>query len=157
MSKVQKIEVSLEHGYTIVELVTVIIIIGIIGAMAAPKFFDNNIFQERGFRDQVVATLRYAQKAAIAQHRYVCVGFTATTVTLTFDPASTTHAPVSCTQPMTLPGGTTNFITAPNSNVTLTGYQQFSFDFIGKPTVPNSITVTGSTVVTVEAETGYVH
>ena len=59
------------------------VIIGIIAAVAAPRFFDSNVFQSRGFADQVQATLRYAQKAAIAQRRFVCVAFTGNSITLT--------------------------------------------------------------------------
>ncbi len=75
---------GMQRGFTLTELITIIVILGIISAVAAPRFFDRNVFESRGFYDQVSSTLRYAQKAAIAQHRFVCVAITtAQTITLT--------------------------------------------------------------------------
>lgn len=66
-----------QRGFTLVELVIVIIMIGILAATALPRFGGSNGFEERGFRDQVVAGLRFAQKSAIAARRTVRVDFTA--------------------------------------------------------------------------------
>ena len=48
-------------GFTLVELIMTMIVIGILGAVAAPRFFNTNVFQSRGFADQAQATLRYAR------------------------------------------------------------------------------------------------
>lgn len=60
-------------GFTMVELITVIIVIGILGAIGATRFFDSNTAQGRAFSDQVKALVRQAQKLAIAQNRNVFV------------------------------------------------------------------------------------
>jgi MSHA pilin protein MshC len=65
--------VESQRGFTLVELITIITIIGILAVAAAPRFFDNNVFQERGTADQITAALRYGQKVAIAQRRPVSV------------------------------------------------------------------------------------
>ena len=56
-----------------VELVTVIVVMGILGAIAASRFFDGDTFAGRAYSDQVKSVIRYAQKLAIAQNRRVFV------------------------------------------------------------------------------------
>ena len=55
-----------ERGYTVVELVLVIAILGIMMGFAVPRFFDNSLFAARGYADELAAALRYAQKVAVA-------------------------------------------------------------------------------------------
>ena len=53
-------------GFTLVELVAVLIVLGIVAAVAAPRLFDMAAFSERGFADEIGASLRYARRIAIA-------------------------------------------------------------------------------------------
>ena len=55
-----------DDGFTMVELVVVIVIVGIIAAVAAPRFFDDKTFLERGYYEELAAALKYAQKLAVA-------------------------------------------------------------------------------------------
>jgi len=59
-----------------VELVIVIILIGILGTVAASRFFERTSFDTVAWTEQVKATLRYAQKVAIAQNQSVFVHMT---------------------------------------------------------------------------------
>jgi type II secretory pathway pseudopilin PulG len=57
----------------LVELVVVIILLGILSAVAIPRVMDTSVFEQAAFRDGLAATLRYAQKTAVSHRRLVCV------------------------------------------------------------------------------------
>jgi MSHA pilin protein MshC len=60
-------------GFTMVELIIVMILIGILGAIGAARFFSPTGFDAAAFAERSAAMLRYAQKLAIAQNRPVYV------------------------------------------------------------------------------------
>ncbi|MDE2349721.1 MAG: prepilin-type N-terminal cleavage/methylation domain-containing protein [Gammaproteobacteria bacterium] len=57
---------SRPRGYTLIELVLVIVIAGILATIAGPRFFDLGVFTQRAYGDELAAALRSAQKAAVA-------------------------------------------------------------------------------------------
>ncbi|UUY09884.1 prepilin-type N-terminal cleavage/methylation domain-containing protein [Pseudomonas sp. J452] len=57
---------ELERGFTMVELIMVIVILGILVAMVGPRFFDRQVFDERLFYEESLAAVRYGQKLALA-------------------------------------------------------------------------------------------
>ena len=60
-------------GFTMVELILVIVIAGILATVAVPRLVGRNSFDTRGFADQLAATVRFAQKLAVAQRtRCLC-------------------------------------------------------------------------------------
>ena len=55
-----------QRGFTIVELVMTIVIMGILAAVVGPRFFDRKVFDERLFFEETVSAVRYTQKLALA-------------------------------------------------------------------------------------------
>jgi len=53
-------------GFTLVELVAVLVVTTIVAAYAGPRLFANGAFTERGYADEIAASLRYARRIAIA-------------------------------------------------------------------------------------------
>jgi MSHA pilin protein MshC len=153
-------------GFTLVELVTILVVAAILAAVAAPRFMQREAFEERGFLDATFSILRYAQRVAIAERREVCVALTASTVALSLNPLTTPSA--ACTADVGAPGesaayaiavpaGLTLALTFPNASFRFNGLGQ-PVDNAGAALGDQTITLTGSTVrtITVWGQTGYV-
>ncbi|MDD5329908.1 MAG: type II secretion system protein [Sulfuricella sp.] len=149
-----------QSGFTIVELIAVMVIVGVLAATAIPRFFNRGDFDARSFSDQTLSILRYAQKSAIAKHRFVCATFTANSVALTFG------ATAACGAGLAGPDGqpAPYFVASANASFTATP-AALSFDALGRTydaagvalAADRVMSVNGlATTITVEAETGYV-
>jgi MSHA pilin protein MshC len=109
-----------------------------------------------------MSSLRYAQKSAIAQRRFVCVVFGANSVALTID--SSIPRDDVCDTPLIGPSGgaylVDNVHVAFDTVAPAVAPVNFSFNALGSP-IPDAgqvITVKGyATPITLEAGTGYVH
>lgn len=148
------------EGFTLVELIAVITVIGILAAIAGPKFIGNDVFETRGAQGTLLSALRYAQKTAIAQRkvvyvsvnaasRTVCLGFTSNCSNAVIDPATQSAYSKTLSSVVTL--------SATNTSL--------GFDGLGRPvpntgatySIQNSVDVSQpAKLITVEAETGYV-
>ncbi len=151
MSRKCKGMITHHAGFTFVELVVVIVIIGVLAVAVLPRFADQSAFESRGFHDETLSLLRYAQKTAIAQRRTVCVTLNGTGVTLSID--TNTPADGVCNVAPTLPN-------TPRGGSGLVGsIALFQFTPLGSTNQAANIiiTIAGSTGITVEAATGYVH
>lgn len=150
-------------GLTLIELIMVIIMLGILSVFAAPRIFSSGSFNARGFHDETLAFLRYAQKSAIAQRRTVCVAFSSTSATLSI---ASRAATASCDTPLRGPGGDTpGTINAKAGTAYGTVPADFNFDGLGQPVNGMGMLVAAQTIqvdnaantITVETVTGYVH
>lgn len=178
--------VPAQRGFTLVELILVMVVTGILGAVAATRFFDRDGFDADAFVERARTTLRYGQKLAIAQGRPVYVTADTTRVSLCF--ANT--AACAAADRVPAPGGsnsgagTTLASCANASNWACEGVPSgvafgaspattFYFDGLGKPFAASDavdgisstfaelvlpVTAAGATRnITIAVETGYVH
>lgn len=153
------------RGFTVVELILVIVLVGILSAVVIPRFTTRVEFDARGFFDQTLNMVRYAQKVAIAQRRLVwvqasqadgiiCLSYIAVNVNCQSDGGA----------PVWAPGEQAWFVRRVPAGVGFGASPAFAFDALGQPS-PNaavslSVIQNGATVVgtvRVEAGTGYVH
>ena len=59
---------SHQRGFTLVEIIVVIILLGILSAVAIPRIGNVSSYQEASLRSSILGSLKLAQKTALAQH-----------------------------------------------------------------------------------------
>ncbi len=147
-------------GFTLIELIAIMMVVGILAVVALPRMFDARGFQARGFHDATMSVLRFAQKSAIAERRTACVAFTATTIALTLRSAAGDTAcayGVGAGEVGLGPGGAAYVVTAAGGVSYALVPAGFSFSPLGRASAGSVIRIAGENDIVVEAETGYVH
>ena len=134
-----------ERGFSLIELVTVLVVLGILAVVAVPRFAGKGGFAERAAQDQIITLARYAQQLAMARGASDTVTFilNGNSLQVAIDGA-----------PTVLPGGTSTrrvFEHVAISNTSLT------YSALGE-TAATTLTITGeaSRQVCIES-TGYAH
>ena len=150
-----------QAGYTVVELVVVMLLIGILAATGMPRFFEASRFEEMGFADGSAAAARFARTLALTSG---CdTAFTVGPGGYGLFQRANTCTAGSFTRAVNRPGGQAWAQPAP-VGVAVSGLSIF-FDAQGRPldltsgvvlSATSSFTVGGRTV-SVEPESGYVY
>ena len=155
-------------GFTLTELITVIVLIGIVSVFAASRFFSRAAFDERGFFELSIQAVRYAQKVAIASGCDVRVQFTGTGYALhewINGGSCAADSGGSGLTPLTRPGGG-NYADAAPGGVGV-GSALIYYDSVGRPRdasgggfgsllgTATSVAI-GSRTLSIEPETGFV-
>jgi MSHA pilin protein MshC len=156
-----------ERGFTLVELVTVLVLLGVLAAVALPRLGGVGVYAERASGSRLVSGLRFAQEQAMSRNRFVRVRIAT--------PAADRFRIERCQGRAPSPGACPGWVqlSPPGStgDWSLSGDLAFDsaatlfFDGLGRPVTaaggsPGTQTVAaggGAVTVTVEAETGFVH
>lgn len=129
----------MSKGFTLIELIIVMVIIGILAILVLPRMITTTTISARESAQMVAADIRKTQELAMADTAGHSITFTSGSGNYTID-QGTANA-----QTISLPSGVTV-----NTTVTIT------FDTKGAPNAAATINVGGATTVTVIENTGRV-
>jgi MSHA pilin protein MshC len=143
------------RGFTLIELVVTMVLVGILAVVAIPRMFDATAFHSRGFFDEVANAARYGQKLAVASGCEVELSVSAAGYALHQRAGSCTGGAFS--QDVPAPAGSGPFAGAPPAGVSLSASDpSVVFDALGRAT-PGGVTVSvDGRSFTIVGESGYV-
>ncbi len=157
---------SNSFGFTIVELVMVIVIIGVLTVAVMPRLLSPQVFSVLSFYDQSLSMIRFGQKIAIAQRVHVQVRVESMNglICLKYEEAASSFPCASQKNDVVNPADSKPFtLSAPRGvSLQLDSESAAAFDFngLGRPSSQATLLIAGDGMertITVEQETGYVH
>ena len=138
------------NGFTLVELIVVILLIGILSIFAAPKFVNDDSFKARGLADELITAIRHTQRLSMTRgenHRIII-----TTTNYTVEKFVS-----SVSSPVRHPDGDTTFSKSFPPNL-LASAATIEFDQLGRPIPNNLVSIELEPfTIRIEQETGYAH
>ena len=148
-----------QSGLTLVELLTILVLVGILSVVVVPRIVSTTEFEAAGFHQEVLAALRYAHKTAIASgcEVQVTIDSAARRFDLFYRSGGTD---TSCGgggfgEAVPHPNGTGAYTRTAASGVAISNDLILTFSGAGAASVSGSVSIDGSPI-TVTAATGYV-
>ena len=148
------------RGFTLIELVIVLIVLGALAAIVLPRLGEGS-FREVAFAEQVATAFRFAQRTAVATGCEMQVEVSAASdsfaITRRADGTDTSCGTSGAfTLALANPAGGGAFAGTATGGVQVTQGLTLRFDAQGLPTPNGGIVVVGGRSIVVEAETGHV-
>ena len=149
------------RGFTLAELIIVLVLVSILAAVAIPKLTGALSFRDDAWRDQVVAAMHYAHKSAISHRRLVCADMVAGAVTLSIASA---NPATSCNTAMpgvdgnasaAVNGGAAATTMAPAGTFYFQPSGRVSTDGAGNKVLVRTIRIAGQADIVLVGETGH--
>ena len=151
-----------QRGFSLPELIAVLLLVGILSVFAIPKLQGALSFRDDGWRDQIVASLHYAHKVAISHRRLVCANVAADGVTLSIanaNPALGCNTLMLGVDGQALAADSQGGAAASISPAGPLYFQpsgRVTTDGAGSSAATRTITLAGQTPIVVVGETGHV-
>ena len=139
-------------GFTLVELVVVILLIGILSISIAPRFFGVASYENRRATDELLSALRYSQQMAMNRGGNIELVLTANNFTVQLSGGGDLRSP----------DGLIPYIKIFPDNINPTP-DTVRFNALGQPvtvagaplTVDTTLTINATNAITIRANTGY--
>ena len=80
-----------QHGFTLIELIMVIMVLSILGAVTIGKFPDTDIYEQRYFVDETISSIKFAAKKARTSGCPIKLTLTSNSYNLSIDPGCSTN------------------------------------------------------------------
>jgi MSHA pilin protein MshC len=145
-------------GYSLVELIVVLLVIGVMAATIAPRFWTQSTFDQRGYADELAGALRFAQKAAVISGCHARLTLAAGSYVASQQAAlGNACNPADATWSTTVlgPDGAAISNSAP-SGTTATPTGVYEFDGQGRLVASPGTTITvGARSISIDANTGF--